>query len=440
MWMRLWRKLGRLGAPRKTKPYHLIAEGSEPGVTAREVREAGRAYKEYVVDLPDGYPARRVTVRLSVPPMPRGNEFAFTEHVCDEAGETTRTVIATATGGFAISPDLGASWCMIHVPAYRRRRFLHVKAIGDGEYLVQVEPVRPNRDQPHVADVVVVHESGAVVATTPSLSVPWHGCRAVDVRGGVIMYAEYPPNPGRAGRLVSRVFRSRDRGRTWEVVFERSGEQVRHFHFLQARPGAREWWLTSGDAPNESRVWVTRNDGDAWIDISGPGQKTFTSAGVTFPRDLYRLTDLAWDGDDVIWGTDDVLWGLDGGQPGARLFRSRIGETLSPVEVARCKWHLRSLVDLGHSWILTSQGCPQPQTVSQRDARPGVYLMPKSVPDGMPGAVHLFDADTYSGDRTSFSSARASRTSVDGTFFTYRGRNDVFRGGQLMLRWDVRFD
>jgi hypothetical protein len=439
MWGRLRRRLARLipRGSRKQKPYHRILEGATPGAVARDGRDGERVFKEYAVELLPGLAAKRVTVRLSVPPLPARTSYAFTEHVMDESGRPTRTIIAAATGGFAVSPDLGATWRAIEVAPYRRRKFLHVKALGDGEYLAQAEPLQARRDRPHAVDTIVVNDSGAVVASSPLLSVPWHSCRAVDMRDGVLMFAEYPPNPGHDNRLNSHVFKSSDRGRTWRIAFERNGEQIRHFQFLQARPGApHEWWLTSGDGPHESRMWVTRNDGDEWTDVTMSRGKKVSVGGVEYPRDLYRLTDLTWNGDAAIWGTDDVLWGADGAPPGARIFASATGGQLVPREIGRGRWHIRSLIDVGDFYLATSQGCPEPGAVGREAARPDVYLVPKAAPR----LIHLFDVDTYSSARTGFTYSRASRAAFDGTFFTFRGAKDVFRGGGQILRWDVTFD
>jgi hypothetical protein len=440
MWARLRRRLLRLlrsRGSRKQKPYHRILEGVLPAALAREGRDGDRAFREYTVDLPAGLAAQRLTVRISMPLLPARPSYAFTEHVMDESGRPTQTVIAATTGGFAVSPDLGETWRMIRIAPYRRRRFLHVKALSTGEYLAQVEPLQARRDKPHAVDTIVVDESGAVLASSPLLSVPWHSCRAVDARDGVVMFAEYPPNPGHDNRLDSRVFKSRDRGRGWQIAFERNGTQIRHFQFLQARPGSpHEWWLSSGDSPDESRMWVTKNDGDDWTDVTMSRGKKVRVGGAQFPRDLFRLTDLAWNGADAVWGTDDLLWSVEGAQPGARIFASRADGQLAPREVGRGRWHIRTLVDVGEFYIATSQGCPEPDAVGKEAARPGVYLVPKSVPQ----LVHLFDVDTFSGARTGFTYARASRVALNGTFFTFRGAKDAFRGGHQILRWDVTFE
>jgi hypothetical protein len=285
----------------------------------------------------------------------------------------------------------------------------------------------------------VVNEAGEILARTASLGAAWHSCRAVGMRDGVIMFAEYPPNAKADRKYPSRVFRSRDGGHTWTVAFQRSPDDIRHFHFLQPRPGAAgEWWLTSGDAPHESRIWVTRDDGGTWTDISGATERTAIGTA-RFGHDLYRLTDLAWLGDEVIWGTDDVLFGVKGAEPGARLFRSPIGAPLAPTIAGHARWHIRSLVDVGDHYVVISQGCPEPRAVARAEAAPGVYLMPKSAAADAPAMLHLFDIDTYSRRRTGFTYARASRAAKDGVFFTFRARTDVFPSGPQILKWEIAF-
>jgi hypothetical protein len=260
----------------------------------------------------------------------------------------------------------------------------------------------------------------------------------VDYADGTLMYAEYPANGRGAERIPSRVFRSRDRGRSWKVVFERSGAEIRHFHFLQARPNhTGEWWLTSGDAPRESHVWVTHDDGDTWDDVSEQLPEQLFFGGRAYKRDLFRLTDLAWEGDAIVWGTDDAF--LTGERaPGATVFRSPAGSILAPEFLGRGKWEFRNMIDVGNFWIFVTQGGNQPNA-PREDRMPGVFLMPKSSVESALPLVHLFDIDVYAMTTTGFTYSRASRTAKDGTFFTYRRSTDVFPSGHNLLRWDVEF-
>src|SRR4051794_37153007 len=151
------------------------------------------------------------------------------------------------------------------------------------------------------------------------------------------MYAEYTRNGSRMGRIPykpSRVFRSRDFGQSWQLI--REEPSIRHFHFLQVRPGSPgEWWLTSGDQDFESRIWKSVDDGDTWVDQTAKFGARVNLGTLRASRRLFRLTDLVWDGDDIIWGCDDPLFGAAehaNGKltllPGSRAFRgqSRYGD------------------------------------------------------------------------------------------------------------------
>jgi hypothetical protein len=398
----------------------------------------GSRSKEYSVALPEGFGPAQALVRISVPKMPGRAHFSFAEHVIDSTGEPTQTVVATAPGGFAVSRDLGEHWQFTSVRSYENYAFLHACYLGNSEYLAQVKPahLRSNRATP--VDVLVVDERGDVLAETLAQGPRWHSCRAVHMAGGTLMYAEYPRN---RDNIVSssRVWRSRDRGRSWEMVFEQSAEQIRHFHFLQPRPGSPgEWWLTSGDAPQQSKIWVSCDDGDSWQDITA--DVALTIDGTTYPPSIFRLTDLVWNGPELIWGTDDALAAL-GENAGARVFRSQIASPLVPRLVGRTKWPIRSIVDVGDFLIVLTQASNQPET-HPGDNKPGVYLMRKDGAGAASGLVHLFDIENFdprAGAGKGFTYSRASRVALDGTFFTYRAPHQALPLPGQILKWTVSF-
>jgi hypothetical protein len=411
------------------------------GVSGKTVRAAEIAVyaRSYAMDLPDGYPARRVEVRISVPAIPPRPHLEFAEHVVDGDGNATDLVLASAMGGFGVSRDLGESWKYVKVDGIADKRVVHVKRIAEGEYLLQVTERIPDRSLPRAVDVLVADEDGRVLARNRLAASLWHGCRSVDVAGTTLMFAEYPyeiANATPEQRDTSRVWRSRDGGRSWNVVFE--ARDIRHFHFLQARPGrAGEWWLTSGDAQLESRVWVSKDDGDGWTDVTAAYGTPIPIGDVLYPKTLFRLTDLAWWDDDVIWGTDDFLYAIKGDVQGARMFRSPCGDTLVPQVVGRSKWQIRNMVDAGDFLFILTQGCNRADATMD-EKMPGVFLMPKAPHPGAP-LTHLFDVDVHSQVRTGFTYSRASRAARNGTFFSYRGSTDAFPTGHKILRWDVRF-
>jgi hypothetical protein len=403
------------------------------------LRYRGNRSREYSIALPAGYGHKRVVVRISVPAIPEHPHFAFAEHVMDRAGKPTRTVIATALGGFAISRDLAESWRFIPVSGREDHAFIHVYSLGNSEYLAQVKPahLRSNRMTP--VDLLIVDERGQVLSETLAQGPRWHSCRAVHMADGTLMYAEYPRN--KENKVSpSRVFRSRDRGRSWQVVFEQSPEQVRHFHFLQPRPGSvGEWWLTSGDAAHQSRIWVTQDDGDTWQDITA--NSSLTLEGATYPRSIFRLTDLVWNESQVIWGTDDVLAVL-GTEAGARVFRSQVGSPLVPRLAGRTKSPIRSMVEFGDFLIVLTQAFSQPPSTAGGN-KPGVFLMPKDAATTAPGLTHLFDVENFDprpGAGKGFTYSMASRVALDGTFFTYRAPHQALPLPGHILKWAVSFD
>lgn len=393
---------------------------------------------EYSLALPDGYGHRQAVIKISVPNLPAHGHFSFSEHVMDSVGNPTRTVIATTTGGFAVSPDLGQHWRSIRVRGYEGYDFTHVHYLNNSEYLALAEPAHLERDRRILVDVLVVDEDGRVLEKHPAQGSRWHSCRAVDMAGGTLMYAEYPADGGGIPS-ASRVFRSRDRGRSWEVVFQQSAEQIRHFHFLQPRldsPG--EWWLTSGDAPGQSKIWVTKDDGNTWRDITADSPLTID--GTRYPRSIFRLTDLVWTGPEVIWGADDSLRSLRK-HAGARVFRSQLGPTLVPRPVGRTRWPIRNIVDLGEFLIVLSQASNRPET-SPAESRPSVLLMPKREIEAAPKLFHLFEIENFATKPlagSGFTYSRASRRALDDTFFTYRAPYQALPSPQQILKWEISF-
>jgi hypothetical protein len=396
----------------------------------------GPAVRSYCAPLPEGYPARRIRVDLSIPPLPRRSKFEFTEHAVDASGAPTDRVLAASVGAFAVSEDLGRSWHRIEVRAFSGAKLIHIKSLDNEEFLVQSADASTSA-KAQLIDLSVVNVKGEVLAHFPKFSMRWHGCRSVGHAGGTLMFAEYPQNRDR--KWSSRVFRSRDCGRSWDVIFRQTGEEIRHFHFLQPRPAAPgEWWLSSGDHPHECRIWVSKDDGDTWIDLTASAPGRMPIGGQMFRRDVFRLTDLMWEKGAIIWATDDALQQVRNGTPGARVFRSPIGDDLRPQEIGRGNWHFRSLVDIGPCYLFLSQG--NPDGGLSRDDRPGVYLVPKESVPGVTNVAHLFDIQSLTPLSTNFTASRASRAAKDGVFFTLRGRADIFLPGHRILKWQVTFE
>jgi hypothetical protein len=298
----------------------------------------------------------------------------------------------------------------------------------------------PEKTRP--LDLLVVDEDGKIVVAHTARGPRWHGCRAVDQANGTLMYAEYPSGESKLENIGSRVWRSRDRGRNWETVFERGPGQIRHFHFLQSRPhNAGEWWLSSGDQPQESRIWISKDDGDSWNDATAH-TGDIMAGGKRYPRSIFRLTDLAWEGDTVVWGTDDVLWTAQKALQGGHLFRSDGRQMpLAPDDIGQTRWHVRNLVDVGDFYVVLTQGSNLARA-TEEEREPHALLMPKHAPAGGPPLVPLVDIDVHTDKAAAgagFTFSKASRAAVDGTFFTFRAPFHLFPHGHQILRWDIRF-
>jgi hypothetical protein len=390
--------------------------------------------REYAAALPDGFGARRVRLRLSRPALPERPTLSFSDHAMDADGRPTDIVLAVCQGGFALSHDLGRRWSRVNVKGYERHSFVRAKWLGNSEILAQASIGRGAENDKKSVDLLVLSENGAIRARHPAQGHRWHGCRSVDRSGQTLMYAEYPRNKPVNGKRISsgRVLRSRDMGRSWETVFEKSGSEIRHFHFLQARPGRPgEWWLTSGDYPHECHIWISRDDGDSWTKWTAPLSQGFSLDGTHFGADAFRLTDLVWTDHEVIWATDDTL--VKSAPPGARVFRSVTDSLLAPELIGLGRWHFRSIVDLDGHYLLLSQ-----RAGHEGGRGPGIYLLAKHTN----AFTHLFDLDSYwtREGTAGFTCSLASRKARDGTFFSYRSDDDVFAGGHRLLEWKVAFE
>jgi hypothetical protein len=145
--------------------------------------------------------------------------------------------------------------------------------------------------------------------------------------------------------------------------------------------------------------------------------------------------------DRLIWGTDDLL-----GRPsdyrdpkatmsnrvGSRIFMSPKTSPLQPQCIGFAGSHIRSIVDVGMGYLFITEA-KRTEAVS----RPQVHLLSKSEPYVV---TELFTLDRYVPTGTGFTYSRNSRAAVDGRFFTYRDKNDVFSGGVPILQWDIAFE
>jgi hypothetical protein len=132
----------------------------------------------------------------------------------------------------------------------------------------------------------------------------WHGAQGIGQHKDTVMFAEYWTD---AGVAEGHVLRSTDDGTTWTVAFSFAShgsgspksEQVRHFHTLQPdfyHPG--HWYLSSGDDTPECRLWLTKDDGGTWKEVTDA-----TPEGSDL-QNVHRHTSVLFFPDKIVWATD----------------------------------------------------------------------------------------------------------------------------------------
>ncbi len=445
-------------AKRLIPPKHAPAPPPQT-LTTRQTTALSRTYST-AVDPAFGF--SRISLTLTLPSLPeiaRGTSFA--EHAVDpDSGESTDTVIALNTGGILFSSDLGRSWEYRATPEIGDRRLRNAFTLADGHHLIQdTDPLFASAkpDGPRFqTEIFRFDRDWRFLDRVTAGGAHWHGTRSIDQRNGTIIYADYPYNAvsflpdfeirrAELERLcnVSRVFRSRDGGTSWETVLTKPWTEIRHFHTVAADPyETGVWWLSSGDRAIESRVWRSDDDGSTWTDVTDPSvdfplQPRFER----FRQSAFRFTDVVVMPDLLLWGTDDLLGHPDefadphnlplDQRIGARVFVTAKTLPLRPQPVAFVGNMARSIVDVGPCYFVLTESGKHPLY-----PRPRICILSKTPPYL---STEIGTIDHFGSGLTGFTYSRASRRAKDGRFFTFRGSNDVFSGGPRLLQWDIDF-
>jgi hypothetical protein len=230
----------------------------------------------------------------------------------------------------------------------------------------------------------------------------WHGTHSIDEANGTIIYGEYPANfakfrfekneAARRGYVdqglvtSSSLFRSRDRGQSWETVLTCSPDEIRHFHTVIADPyKAGRWWASSGDLPRECEVWRSEDDGTSWTKMTNSAVDVALHPKFGFRRQsVHRCTAMVATQDQLIWGVDDWLGSPKdyadgdvayGHRVGARLCVSPRTKPLQPRVIGFCGNPVRSIIDVGEAYVVTTQA-----TDRSVGLRPEVFLCSKKEP------------------------------------------------------------
>lgn len=419
--------------------------------------------KVYSAPVDPDFGFRRIVLELSVPRLPAVGRRAisFAEHVLDGSGEPTDTVIACVRGGVIVSENLGDTWDHIAISELEDVYLCNSFTTSNGDHILQGRTAggideTPKRGDPAAPTALIDKDWRLTEVTSPG-TFPWHGTRSIDESNGAIVFAEYTdnsakyasdvdlsaPSPEQRQQLhASRLFRSTDGGRSWEPVLAVDWQDIRHFHTVAAdRWCSDRWWASSGDTPEECRVWQSLDGGVTWDEVSAELTRDDLSPALGDGRiqRVLRYTDLIVEEKHLIWGTDDYLGAGSSREAdapfrrrgGARLFCTEKDAPWKPRSIGYVGSSVRSLIDAGPAYIVTTEAkgvygfCPQ------------VLLLSKSSPHLL---APLMTVDNFTAGATGFTHSRASRKAKDGVWFSYRAKTDCFPDGPYLLRWRIHFE
>lgn len=167
-------------------------------------------------------------------------------------------VYASRGNGIYISEDRGDTWRhLVSIPLHPVLRLKSCTHLGSRLFRCGVHHIACLADRVLVMIAFkriyhydlrrdALHTAADLVGSRP-LSL----CAMNDT---LLFYGEYS---GRRRGGLGRIFMSDDRGMTWEPVYQFTG--VRHIHGVYHDPYTDAVWVTTGDADEESGIWVTED-------------------------------------------------------------------------------------------------------------------------------------------------------------------------------------
>jgi len=247
----------------------------------------------------------RVDIEIGHPAVP-GTRFI--EHQFNrKTRESDKSILACNGSLLVHSTDGGSSWKSKKIKGVDTIRNAFTTSSG-------TIIVTGTDDEDLTKNRISVIKEGEVVSSEIVGLHGWHGTFAIDENEDCIMFSEYPNNvavsPHNSPETCANVLRSRDEGFTWEVVFKVDYPDIRHFHTCTAVPDTKgNWLITSGDDPNQSRFWLTEDNGDSWTEVTDIGIEVNTTPGCELLA--HRTVVMHVDDEQFIWATDDPVGDLD---------------------------------------------------------------------------------------------------------------------------------
>ncbi len=337
--------------------------------------------------------------------------LTFLEHVYLPAGHSSlNTVIAAEynSGNIFVSKDLGAHFHRVY--AGRKQRWLRCFTTRCGNHLLWEEIS---------SKIWLFDKNWKVLEVIKTGKYPWHGSWSIAENNNIIMYAEYA---SKADTVF--VWWSKDSGYTWKKVFFQKSRlspnpQIRHFHTIQNDPYfPGNWYLSSGDYADESRIWLSRNDGSDWKEVTDPHPDGTASQSV------HRFTSLYFDSSYIYWGTDDRMDGK------AKFVRAERSEPLKVEVLSNMGNLVKSLVSTPFGLIFISEQ----KTLSNGKLR----NLTIQISSDKKTIQQLASIPSSDGIQTGFTFSRSSIASTkNGVFFSYFDGHPIFINKRGMLKWKI---
>ncbi len=349
------------------------------------------------------------------PEMKVARHAHFLEHVSFPVHHQSTPVVLCAHDAFVfISADLGRSWLGHDLGRLISSPVSRCFTLRNGDHLLQTA-------RGGVETLLVDSEFRLISRSRYALH-NWHGSWSVDESlSGVIMYGEYA---ARAKELS--VWRSTDGGRTWRARLTLRGlnseaPEARHFHVCQADPfSPGRWLISTGDAQEHCRIWLSRDDGESWSEVSEPANPG-EAIKPGDRRRIYRFTSVVFRKDRLVWVTDDTL-GLG---KAALVSAPRSGLEAARVVAPLGGNEMRTLTSIGEECALATSEAKL--DVAAAD----VFLVARDSE-----ARRLASIPNRTGGKTAFSRSLCSRIAHGGVLFSYDD-GGVIDADCRFVRWEL---
>ncbi len=261
------------------------------------------------------------------------------------------------TNTFSISYDEGES--------FKKEKTLEdidifqIYPLSNGNYLVGGMSLIDNTQ----SYIYTLDKNLNILAKHTICRMVWHSQNAIDENNSIIMFAEYENSKATPPEKIS-IFRSKDFGLTWEEVFSLNHpSEMKHWHTLQKDPYRPNYWLaTGGDIPEQSRWFLSKDNGDTWQEITDTNycNEDFPAYSLS----AHRTTAIEITEDYYYFSTDDLMGGpreyflehKQKRQSSSKLYRASKTEPITLEYISNIGLHGRSMIDIGHGYIIITEG------------------------------------------------------------------------------------